>query len=202
MTSTPPARDLSATEPEAGSIPAVPGGATELPSPAGDASTRTLVTFRLACQRYALPLECVERVVRMVAITTVPEAPPEVLGLIDVQGEVIPVLDIRYRLRLARQPPRVDDRLVIVRVARRAIAFAVDEACTVLTVPANLVESPPPAVESAKPLSAVIRRADGLLLVLDETRLLLPDEAWPESPEGIPSDVASADPPDEGGPGG
>ena len=69
-------------------------------------------------------------------------------------------------------------------------------------MPANLVESPPPAVESAKPLSAVIRRADGLLLVLDETRLLLPDEAWRESPEGIPSDVASADPPDEEGPGG
>ena len=159
---------------------------------ADGAGDRTLVTFRLGWQTYALPLECVERVLRMVAITTVPEAPAEVLGLVDLEGEVIPVVDLRRLLGLARQRLHVDDRLLVVRVAQRALAFAVDEATAVLTVGGHVVEAPPAAVARARPLAAVIRRSEGLVLVLDAARLLPEDDSWqvgivPErsAPEGL-----------------
>ena len=55
------------------------------------------VVFRLDEQHYAVPLSVVERIVRMVDITPVPKTPEIVLGVINVQGSVIPVVDIRRR---------------------------------------------------------------------------------------------------------
>lgn len=56
-----------------------------------------LVVFRLDERRYALPLSVVERVIRAVEVTPLPKAPPIVLGAIDVQGRVVPVLNVRRR---------------------------------------------------------------------------------------------------------
>ena len=58
------------------------------------------MVFTLDRQRYALPLSVVERVVRMIEITPVPHTPDIVLGVINAQGRVIPVVDIRRRFRL------------------------------------------------------------------------------------------------------
>jgi len=119
----------------------------------------------------------------MVAITRVPDASDGILGILDLQGEVIPVLDIRLRLGLSRQRLHADNRLFVVRAGERRLAFAVDEAREVLTVAAGLVESPSNAVARARLLAAVIRRAEGLVLVLDEMRLLPPEAAGDEPSE-------------------
>lgn len=62
-----------------------------------------LVVFRLDAQRFALPLTAVERVVRAVAVTLLPDAPAIVLGAIDVHGRVLPVLNVRRRFNLPQR---------------------------------------------------------------------------------------------------
>ena len=57
-----------------------------------------LVSFVIVEQQYALPLSVVERVLPMVAMSPLPQAPPIALGVINLHGQVIPVLDIRRRL--------------------------------------------------------------------------------------------------------
>jgi purine-binding chemotaxis protein CheW len=64
-----------------------------------------LVVFTLGQQRYGLPLSSVERAARIVEITPLPNAPEIVLGVINVQGRLMPVVNLRHRFRL---PERAD----------------------------------------------------------------------------------------------
>ena len=59
-----------------------------------------LVVFALDDQRYALHLSAVDRVVPMVRVTPLPKAPDIVIGVVNVQGRVIPVINMRRRFRL------------------------------------------------------------------------------------------------------
>jgi purine-binding chemotaxis protein CheW len=90
------------------------------------APAHQLVVFTMDEQRYALQLAAVERVVRMVEVTLLPQAPQIVLGVINAQGRIIPVVDIRRRFRLPARDIRLSDHLLIARTARRTVALALD----------------------------------------------------------------------------
>ena len=110
----------------------------ERAAPAGDGLAH-FVGFRLGGQRYALPLEQVERALRMVAVTPVPEALPWVPGVINLHGRVMPVVDLRQRFGRPSREPHPDDRLLVVQGPRRTAALMVDSATEVLEVPAHQV---------------------------------------------------------------
>src|SRR3989338_9303720 len=85
------------------------------------------VVFRLDKQRYALPLAAVERVVRAVEVTPLPNAPPIVLGAIDFHGRVLPVLDVRRRFLLSDRQVRHEDWFLLAHLTRYTVVLAVDE---------------------------------------------------------------------------
>lgn len=137
---------------------------------------RRLLEFLLDEQRYALPFERVERVVRAVEITPLPKAPPIVLGLINVQGKVIPVADPRQRFGLAARELRTGDRIIIARTARRTVALRVDTVPGVAECFERDVVPPQDIVPGMEHLAGVVRMEDGLLLIQDLDRFLSLDE--------------------------
>ena len=140
-----------------------------------------LVTFRLDRQFYALPLENVERALRMVAIAPVPEAPPWVAGVINLHGRVVPVVDLHQRFGWPAREPTLNDRLLVIQTLGQKAALWVDEVTEVLEVPSAQVEPPPQPLSRSRPLAAVIRRDGDLILVLDAGSLLPPEgnvETW------------------------
>src|SRR4051812_48964203 len=90
--------------------------------------------FTLEGQRYALRLDTVERIVRAAEITPLPNAPAVVLGVLDVEGEVLPVLSLRRRLRLAERDITPADNFLIARTEQRRVVLVVDEAKGVLEI--------------------------------------------------------------------
>src|SRR5258708_37515269 len=72
-----------------------------------------LVAFILGQQQYALPLTTVQRVVRMAEVTPLPKAPEIVLGVIDFQGTIIPVMSMRKRFGLSEPETSLGDQLVV-----------------------------------------------------------------------------------------
>ena len=82
--------------------------------------------FGLEDQRYAMSLGAVLKVIRAVEFTFLPEAPENLLGLINLGGEIIPVLDIRKRFHLPNREIDLNDRIVICKGAARTIAFVAD----------------------------------------------------------------------------
>lgn len=85
-----------------------------------------LLVFVLDGRHYAVKLQAVERVVSAVEITPLPEGPDMVTGLINVQGQVIPVINVRRKFRLRERELDLDDSIVIVKGSKWAVAFAVD----------------------------------------------------------------------------
>ncbi len=129
------------------------------------------VTFRLDARTYALPLEHVEGVLRMVAVTPVPEAPGWVAGVIDLRGRAVAVVDLRARLGMEVKPPHPDDRLVLIHAQGRTVGLVVDEATDVLDA-AGLVEPPPEPLRRSEPVLCVIRGEGHMALVLDTAKLI------------------------------
>ncbi|MFH2122505.1 MAG: chemotaxis protein CheW [Pseudomonadota bacterium] len=87
---------------------------------------RKFLVFVLDEKRYAIPLQAVERVIPAVAVTPLPEETDIVAGVINVQGQVIPVLNIRRKFRLPERAIDLDDNIIIVKGIKGAVAFVVD----------------------------------------------------------------------------
>lgn len=140
--------------------------------------TDQYVVFILDAQRYALHLAAVDRVVRMVHITLLSKAPDIVLGIVNMQGRVIPAINVRRRFHLPERKTALTDQLVIAHTARRAVALAVDTVTDVVECSGQdliAAESILPAIEY---LGGVVKLADGLILVHDlDTFLSLEEES-------------------------
>ena len=85
-----------------------------------------LVVWRLGEQRYALPLTAVERVLPAAELTPLPDAPEVITGILNFQGRIVPVVDLRGRLGQLQRELALADQIVLARSARRVLAFAVD----------------------------------------------------------------------------
>jgi len=118
----------------------------------------------------------VERVVRAAAITPLPKAPEIVLGVLDLQGQVIPVVNLRRRFRLPERALRTSDQFVIARAGLLTVALAVDGVESVLEESAGEVVAPDDILSGTGFLEGVTRAGDGLVLIHDLATLLFPEE--------------------------
>jgi len=140
------------------------------------AAQPSVVVFMLDDQRYALPLTCVKRSIRAVAVTLLPEAPPIVLGIIDLGGEVIPVIDIRKRFGHPSRDIRLSDQLIIATTKRRTLALLVDEAKGVIEISPESYAPVDKILPGLKLVDGAMSLVDGLVLIHDLERLLSLDE--------------------------
>lgn len=127
--------------------------------------------------RIALPLSAVERVVRAVYVTPLPGAPAIVSGVANVQGRIIPVVDMRKRFRLPQREMALTDRLVIAHTAQRAVALVVDSVSGVIehAEPDRVdAETILPGLEY---VDGVVKLGDGLILIHGLDRFLSLGEA-------------------------
>lgn len=136
-----------------------------------------LIVFRLDERRYALPLAVVERVVRAVDVTPLPRAPAIVLGAINVQGRVLPVLNVRRRFLMPEREICPTDWFLLAHTARHSVALVVDRSDGVLERPQAEIVSSTQVVPGLEPFPGVVRLDDGLVLIHDLERFLSLDEA-------------------------
>ncbi|MCE9615816.1 MAG: chemotaxis protein CheW [Lentisphaerae bacterium] len=135
-----------------------------------------LLVITMGEQRVALPLSAVERVVRLVDITPLPDASPPVLGVIDVAGDILPVVSLRQRLAIADRTPALTDRLIIVRTPARRLAVLVDDVQDVAAPAAEAVTPATPLLSAHGDASGLLRMPDGLAVIIDPHAFLLPQE--------------------------
>lgn len=131
--------------------------------------TNQLCTFHVGDLFLGVSVLSVQEVLRSQEMTRVPIAPPSVVGLINLRGQIVTALDMRRRLRL---PERPSDRLpmnVVIRVGEGAISLLVDEIGDVIEVDEGAFEQPPETLDahSRELIQAVYKLQGRLLLVLD-----------------------------------
>jgi purine-binding chemotaxis protein CheW len=137
---------------------------------------REWVVWLLDGQRHALPLEAVERVLPAPEITPLPQAPPLICGVINVQGRIVPVIDLRRRFGMPPCALRWRDHLVLARSARRLLAFGVDAVQGLVDEPAEAITLAAQIAPGLEAIAGTLTLPDGLLLIHDLDRLLSLDD--------------------------
>ena len=151
---------------------------------------REVLLFTLEGQRYALPSGDVRELVRAVRLTPLPRAPDIVEGLVNLRGELLPVLDMRRRFRLPARPLSAMDHLVVAQAGRRRVALRVDRAEGLLTLEPGLLDASPGELPGVGYVAGALKLQDGLVLLhdlrtfLSEAEALTLEEALVK--EGVP----------------
>jgi purine-binding chemotaxis protein CheW len=132
------------------------------------------VTFRLDAEKYGIDVMRVREVLRNTEIAPVPGAPGFVLGIINLRGNVVTVIDTRKRFGL--NPKAIDEasRIVILETGDEVVGMMVDSVAEVVDLRASSIETAPNVGndESAKFIQGVSNCDDGLLILVDLSKLL------------------------------
>jgi len=135
------------------------------------------VIFRLDEGRYALPLSNAVRIVRAAEITPLPAAPPNVLGALNVAGDVLPVFNLRRRFGLVERALQPSDHLLVARIEDRTVVLTIDAPLGVIDHPdADLVDAARITSDLAH-IRGVLPLQDGLVLIHDLGQFLSPAES-------------------------
>lgn len=139
------------------------------------------VTFQLDRETYGINVMQVQEVLRYTEIAAVPGAPDYVLGIINLRGNVVTVIDTRSRFGLQSAEVSDNSRIVIIEAEKQVIGIMVDSVAEVVYLRASEIDVAPSVgtEESAKFIQGVSNR-DGELLILVDLNKLLSDDEWDE----------------------
>ena len=126
-----------------------------------------LVVFTLDEQHYALHLASVERVARRVELTPLPKAPAIVLGVINVQGRIIPVVNLRKRFGLVERGIRLSEHIILAHTLKRAVALVVDTVNGIIERSDHEVIAAQRILPGLEYVEGVIKLDEGLILIHD-----------------------------------
>lgn len=139
------------------------------------------VTFRLGNETYGINVMQVQEVLRYTDIAPVPGAPIYVLGIINLRGNVVTVIDTCQRFGLPPIEVTDNTRIVIIEADSQVIGILVDSVAEVVYLRSSEIETAPNVGndESAKFIQGVANR-NGELLILVDLNKLLSDNEWAE----------------------
>ncbi|MBW3767343.1 chemotaxis protein CheW [Vibrio cholerae] len=139
------------------------------------------VTFQLEEETYGINVMQVREVLRYTEIAPVPGAPDYVLGIINLRGNVVTVIDTRSRFGLMQGEITDNTRIIVIESERQVIGILVDSVAEVVYLRSSEIDSTPSVGtdESSKFIQGVSNR-DGKLLILVDLNKFLTDEEWDE----------------------
>ncbi|RME32647.1 MAG: purine-binding chemotaxis protein CheW [Gammaproteobacteria bacterium] len=158
-----------------------------IPENAGDTGQDPMlqwVTFRLAGETYGINVIQIQEVLRLSEIAPVPGAPDHVLGIINLRGNVVTVIDARRRFGLPPQEPDDLSRIVITENDGMTVGILVDSVAEVVNLRLSEIESPPNVGkdESSRYIQGVHSEGDRILILVDLNRLLEEEERSEAAP--------------------
>lgn len=145
-------------------------------APQTDGQTIRVLGYRLGDDRFGLPVETVLRITRAVEVTPVPGFPDSVLGVVNVQGQIMPVISMRKKFRLPDKPVRLSDRFIIALAGGRPVVLVADDVENLFDLTVGKIVDSSGISSSMQQFRGVAKLPDGLLLIHDLAGLLSSDE--------------------------
>lgn len=139
-------------------------------------TSNSLVIFTLDEHSYGLHLPAVERALRMIEISPLPKAPEIVIGVINLQGRIVPVFNVRKRFRLPEREMSLSDQLIVAQTSRRTVAMLADAISGVVAYPEQQVIAAERILPGLEYVEGVAKLADGMILIHDLDKFLSLEE--------------------------
>lgn len=133
-----------------------------------------LVVFKLADEEYGVEIIQVQEIIRIMETTRVPKAPNFIKGVINLRGNVIPVIDLKKRFGLDESLVDDQTRIIVVEVQDYTVGMIVDCVSEVLRLANNAIEPTPPVFSNLNDdyVRGVGKLEDRLLILLDLDKIL------------------------------
>lgn len=133
-----------------------------------------LVTFSLGSEEFGVDIMCVQEIIRIPAITRVPKAPSYVDGVINLRGNVIPVISLRSRFGMTGVEETDLSRIIVLQVQTKVFGIRVDAVTEVLRLNSDAIEPPPPVAlgMDAHFIRGVGKIGERLLILLDLDQIM------------------------------
>ena len=137
------------------------------------------LTFRLGHECYGLPVLQVREIIRLVDITPVPQMPPDIRGVINLRGKIIPVADLRVKFGLAQTEANEQNCIVVVQVRKSAgsvfqLGLIVDAVQEVVQIGTEDLEETPQFGSQATLdyILGIAKLKDRVVILLDMDKVL------------------------------
>lgn len=133
-----------------------------------------VVGFRIGRETFGLPIAMVREIVRVPEITSVPNAPDYIEGVINLRGRIIPIVDLRKRFGQRSFEPNKKNRIIVVELGARAFGLIVNSASEVLRIPPSEIEEPHNVFQEGELdyVTGVGKLNGRLVILLDVNRIL------------------------------
>ncbi|PDO09886.1 MAG: hypothetical protein BLM47_10330 [Candidatus Reconcilbacillus cellulovorans] len=139
---------------------------------------RQVVTFRLGGEEFGIPISDVNEIIFVPAITPIAKAPPSVVGIMNLRGNIIPVIDLRIALRMPVAERTKKQRIIVAQIGGKPTGVMVDEVTQVLHVTEEMLENAPDRVMTSQTryIRGICKIQDRLIVLLDLGEVLEKDE--------------------------
>lgn len=132
------------------------------------------VVFRLSDESYGIDIFRVNEIIRLRDITPIPKSEPHILGLVNLRGKTIPVVDMHARLQLEEKEATNASRIIVVETDQGNVGMMVDAVTEVITLKADEIDPAPPLVAEvdAEYVRAIAKHDRALITLLNLDRAL------------------------------
>jgi len=139
---------------------------------------RQLVVFELGTENFGVNIQDVDGIIKMQEITKVPKALDFVEGVTNLRGSVLPVIDLRKRLKMKTRDETSDTRIIVVNMDAKKIGMIVDAVSEVLTIQEDTIEPTPPVVSTVETafITGIAKVDNRLIILLDLVKVLSSEE--------------------------
>lgn len=134
-----------------------------------------LIVFRLGNEEYAVPITYVQEIIMYQTPTKIPKSPLFIEGVINLRGNIIPIIDgkKRFQLDCTKNFILLDRRIVVLDISKEIIGFVVDSVSEVIHLKAEDIESSPVEIEDRSNfIYGVGKYQDRLLILIDPHKFL------------------------------
>ncbi len=132
-----------------------------------------LVVFKLNNEEFAFEVVSVESIIKMQAITIIPHAPDHVVGVTNLRGNIVPVVDLKKRLGLKVTEAGTDTRIVVALFNDQKVGMIVDAVTQVIEIEDTMIEPAPHMTTSIDTsyIRGVVKVNDELVILLDLSQI-------------------------------
>lgn len=137
-----------------------------------------IVCFKVGKEEYGIEILKVQEILKLPRVTRLPKSADYIMGVIDLRGKVIPIIDLSRKFRIDTGEKAESSRAIVVDIKRKRVGLAIDSVSHVVKVDSKDIEPPPPIVKgiSGRYIVGIAKMEEGFVVILDIDQIFSSEE--------------------------
>lgn len=137
-----------------------------------------VVCFKIGNEEYGIEILKVQEILKLPKVTKLPKSAPFIMGVIDLRGRVIPIVNLAKRFNQQINEKEGDKRAIVVDIGGKQIGLAIDTVSHVVKIEASQIEPPPPVIKgiSGRYIIGIAKHNQNYVVILDIDKIFSQEE--------------------------